>query len=210
MDPNTLANIRAVTVIIISLFISLRTFYLYNQARTPRLLILALAMLMIALTTTADTIGDNLHGFHLNSYWFNYFGQDTGFIVIILSLIRSEKVYLRNLIRWQVTISVLLLFLLLIGPSLPATFPNLGVIRAILSSSRGVFCLIIFFIYVSAFFTKETLFSFLMAAAFLLLSSGYIVAVPRYVLPHQDLVQNAGDIIRIFGFTTILLAVLRG
>lgn len=210
MDPNTLANIRTLFVVVIALFISLRAFYIYGNARSPRLFILALSMLIIVLTTTLDTMGDNFKNLHLNSYWYNYFGQDTTFFFIILSLSRSKNTYLQQLMRWQVMISLLLLVLVILGPTFPTTFPSLGVIRAILSSSRGIFCLIIFCFYFSAFVSKESRFSLLMAGAFLLLGVGYIVGFPRYILPHQDLLQTTGDIIRILGFSTLLTAVLSG
>src|SRR5690242_19949271 len=110
MNANDFANIRAIAIVVITLFIMLRAFQVYNQTHSTRLLILGITMIMIALTTSADTIGDNIT-FHLNSYWFNYFGQTTNFACFFLSLLSSSEHYLRNLVRWQIGLSLLLLII---------------------------------------------------------------------------------------------------
>jgi len=211
MNANTFANIRAIIIIIIALFIVLRAFYLYSQMRNPRLFILGLTMIMIALTTTVDTIGDNISSFfHLNSYWFNYFGQTISYTFFFLSLVNSSETFLRRLLRLQIAISSLLLIVLLIGPSLPSSFPGLGVTRAILSSGRAVPCFMICLYYSGAFFKKETLFSLLMGAGFLITTLAYYIIFPRYIYPHQDQIQIAGDLLRICGYFTLLMALLWG
>lgn len=211
MNANTFANIRAIVVIIITLFIVLRAIKLYSQSRSPRLLILGLTMAMIALTTTTDTIGENISSFfRLNAYWFNYFGQITNYTFFFLSLISSSEKYLRNLIRWQIALFALLFIVLLIGPALPYSFPNLGLIRAILSSGRALPCFMISFYYIAAFMSKETRFSLLMSAGFLILSFAYYIIFPRYIFPNQDQLQIMGDFLRIGGFSTLLVALLRG
>jgi hypothetical protein len=209
MNANTYANIRAIVIVIITLFIMLRAFRVYSETRSTRLLILGLTMIMIALTTTADTIGENIT-FRLNSYWFNYFGQTTNFTIFFLSLLSSSEKYLRRLVRWQIVLSVLLLLLLLLGPSMPRSFPSLGVIRAILSSGRSIPCFFIAFYYIAAFFTKETRFSLLMGAGFLIVAFAYYMIFPRYILPPQEAIQTTGDLLRIFGFSTLLAALLWG
>ena len=207
MSANTFANIRAIVVVIIALFIVLRAFQVYSQTRSPRLFILGLTMIMIALTTTADTIGDNV-SFHLNSYWFNYFGQTTNYTFFFFSLINSSEKYLVNLIRWQIIVSALLLSVLLIGPAMPYSFPALGVIRAILSSGRAIPCLCICLYYIAAFMTKETRFSLLMGVGFLIVCMAYYMIFPRYLYPHQDTIQITGDFLRATGFATLLIALL--
>ena len=209
MSANTFANLRATAVVIITLFIMLRAFQVYFQTRSTRLFILGLTMIMIALTTTADTIGDNI-AFRLNSYWFNYFGQTTNYAFFFLSLVSSSEKYLRNLARWQIALSALLLILLLVGHDLPSSFPSLGVLRAIFSSGRAIPCFLICFYYIAAFVKKETRFSLLMAAGFMIIGLAYYMIFPRYINPPSSTLQIMGDFFRMFGFGTLLVALLWG
>jgi hypothetical protein len=105
--------------------------------------------------------------------------------------------------------SIALVFLLLfLAPVLPA-FPNTAT-QALLSGSRIAACLLIFGFYVTAFLSKETRFSLLMSAAFLLLSIGYVLILPKYFFAHQELSDQLGDVVRILGLVVLLIAYLRG
>ncbi len=205
-----IANVLSLTLFVVALFISLRACYLYFQARSRRLFILGLSMGVISLTAAAGFAGDNVTSINLNVDWFNYIGQTVSFLFITLSFVRSSDEYLRGLTRWHVTISALLLLLLVLAPVLPAEFPNPAVTKTLLSGSRGLICFVIFFYYVGAFMTKETRFSVLMSAAFLLLSTGYFVIIPKYSIPNVDLLDHVGDITRVTGLITLLAAVLLG
>src|SRR5579884_2128614 len=119
-----IANLLSLTLFFVSLFISVRAFYLYIQARSRRIFILALSMGMIALTAVAGYAGDNVTSISLNVDWFNYIGQTVSFIFILLSFINASEAYLRNLMRWQLVISVLLLALMFLSPVLPPEFPS--------------------------------------------------------------------------------------
>lgn len=210
MDANLIANILSLALFIVSLFIALRALYLYSQARSRRLFILGLAMAIISLTAIAGFLGDNVTSISLNVDWFNYIGQTASFLFILLSLMSNEDEYLRGLMRWHIVISALLLILLLLAPVLPAEFPYPAITKTVLSGSRGVICFVIFFYYVSAFMSKETLFSMLMAGAFLLFAVGYLVILPKYAYPNEDLLDHVGDITRVTGLVILLAAVLRG
>ena len=209
MSANTYANIRAIAVVIITLLIMLRAFQVYYQTRSTRLFILGFTMIMIALTTTADTIGDNI-SFRLNSYWFNYFGQTTNDAFFFLSLLSSSEKYLRILVRWQIALSALLFILLFAGPALPHAFPTLGLLRAIFSSGRALPCFLICLYYCAAFVKKETRFSLLMGAGFMIIGLGYYMIFPRYVNPPSYDIQTTGDILRIIGNATLLVAMIWG
>ncbi len=209
MSANTFATIRAIAVVIITLFIMLRAFQVYFQTRSPRLLILGVTMIMIVLTTIADTIGNNI-SFHLNAYWYNYLGQTISFTFFFLSLMSGSEKYLRNLVRWQIVLSALLSIILLVGPSLPSSFPSLGVLRAIFSSGRALPCFLICLYYIAAFMKKETRFSLLMAAGFVIIGLGYYMIFPRYVDPPSYTLQTMGDFLRIIGNATLLAAMLWG
>ena len=209
MDSNLVPNILSLTLFFVALFISVRALYLYVQSRTRRLFILGLSMGVIALTAIAGFAGDNVTSVNLNVDWFNYIGQSVSFLVILLSFFSSSDDYLRSLMRWHILASVLLLILLLFATVLP-DFPNPAVTKTVLSGSRGLMCAVIFFCYVSAFMTKETRFSFLMSAAFLLLGTGYFIIIPKYSSSIFESLDPIGDITRIMGLVTLLVAVLLG
>ncbi|SRR6266700_2551553 len=210
MDSNLIANVLSLSLFIISLFIALRSFYLYARSRSRRLFILGLSMGVIALTAIAGFLGDNVTFVNLNVDWFNYIGQTVSFLFISLSLLRNSNDYLRRLMTWHIIISLLLLILLFLAPVLPAEFPDPALTKTILSGSRGIICFVIFLSYVSAFFSKETRFSLFMSGAFLLLSAGYLVILPKYGYSNMDILDHVGDITRIVGSIILLSAVLLG
>ena len=207
MDQNFIANSLSLTLFVVSLFISLRAFYLYTQSRSRRLFILSLSMGMISLTAIAGYAGDNITSISLNVDWFNYIGQTLSFSFILLSFFSESDSYLRSLMRWQIAASALLLILLFLAPVLPPEFPDPAITKSILSGSRGVICFIIFFYYAIAFMEKETRFSLLMSVAFLFLSCGYLIIIPKYTTPNNVL-DRSGDLMRIAGLITLLFAVL--
>jgi hypothetical protein len=207
MDQNFVANLLSLTLFVVSLFISFRAFYLYIRSRSRRLFILSLSMGMISLTAMAGYAGDNITSISLNVDWFNYIGQTVSYLFILLSFFSESDSYLRSLMRWQIAASALLLILMLLAPVLPPEFPDPAITKSILSGSRGLICFIIFFYYAIAFMDKETRFSLLMSVAFLLLSIGYSIIIPKYTTPN-DVLDRSGDLMRIAGLVTLLFAVL--
>ncbi|HZO72658.1 MAG TPA: hypothetical protein VFB60_10690 [Ktedonobacteraceae bacterium] len=208
MSSNTITDILNIALFIVFLLIALRSFYLYFRIRSARLFILGLSMGVIALTALADSLPDYITVVQLNTDWFLFLGQTVSFMFILFSLVMNAEGRLRRLVSYHVISSLLLLLLLGLAPFLP-DFPN-GLVKMALSGSRGIVCLIIFFFYASSFMNKETRFSFLMGAAFLLLSLGYLIILPKYVLPHQELLDYAGDIIRVSGVVTMLGGFIAG
>jgi hypothetical protein len=207
MDQNFVANSLSLTLFVVSLFISLRAFYLFTRSRSRRLFILGLSMGMISLTAMAGYAGDNITIVSLNVDWFNYIGQTVSYLFILLSFISESDSYLHSLMRWQIAVSALLLILLFLAPVLPPEFPDPAITKSILSGSRGLICFIIFFYYAIAFMDKETSFSLLMSVAFLLLCIGYSIIIPKYTTPN-DVLDRSGDLIRITGLATLLFAVI--
>jgi hypothetical protein len=207
LDDNLIGNILSMTLFIASLFISLRAFSLYIRARSPRLLVLGLSMSIMALTAIASYIGDNVTTITFNVKWFQYIGQTISFLFILLSLLRDTDDYQRRVVRWHIIASLLLLLLLVLTPILPEQFPSPAVTKTLLSGSRAVICFIIFFYYWIAFTSMETRFSFLMSGAFLLISIGYWMAIPKYLSPGMELVDQVGDIVRTCGILILLIAV---
>jgi len=207
MDQNFVANSLSLTLFVVSLFISLRAFYLYTRSRSRRLFILSLSMGMISLTAVAVYAGDNITSSSLNVDWFNYIGQTVSYLFILLSFFSESDSYLRSLIGWQIAASALLLILLFLSPVLPTEFPDPAITKSILSGSRGLICFIICFYYAIVFMDKETRFSLLMSAAFLLLCIGYSIIIPKYTTPN-DVLDRSGDLMRIAGLIFLLFAVL--
>lgn len=208
MNPNLIPNILAVSLFIAAMFIALRAFYIYTRSRSPRLFILGLSMGIISLTAAADFFSSNITIISLNTDWFLYIGQAASLLFIFLSFLRDTDTYFRNLMRWQIFVSVLLIGLLVLSPTLP-NFPN-TIIRAILSGSRCVICFGIFFFYISAFMTKQTRFGLLMGISFMLLAFGYLLIFQQYFVTNSILLDDMGDITRMAGLVTLLTAVIGG
>jgi hypothetical protein len=208
MIAKWIPDVLAILLFATTGIITLRAGYLYVQMRNLRLLILSVAMGIISLTAAGDFASMNLPNLTLHTDWFLYLGQATSYLFIFLSLLSTNKSYLRTLVAGQLVCSAAALLLLIFSPMLPDV-PNMA-LRAVMSGSRGLFCLLIFFTYTSAFIRKETRFSFLMAAAFLLLSIGYGVLLQKYFVPLPELLDNLGDLIRMGGLVTLFLAVLWG
>jgi hypothetical protein len=207
-NENLIPNLLAVLLFTVALFISIRAIYLYMQARNPRLFILGVSMGMISLTAAADFISGNITGVNLNTDWFLYLGQAASLLFILLSLVNNDDDYFQRLMRLQVLTSALLIGLLLLSPTLPA-FSNVAV-KSILSGSRSVLCLGIFYFYTTAFMKKLTRFSLLMSISFALLAFGYLMIVQQYFLSTGSQFDNLGDIIRMVGLVTLLVAILGG
>ncbi len=205
MDQNLVANALSLTQFVTALIIAVRGFYLFGQSRSRRLFILALSMLVFALTSLAGFIGDNVTTISLNVDWFNYIGQTVSFLFILFSLLRSSENYLRRIMYSHIVVSALLLILLFLAPILPAEFPYPVITKSLLSGSRGLTCAIIFFFYASSLRKKETLFGILMCGAFFLLAIGYFTILPKYFSPN-DFLDRLGDILRMSGVIVLLLA----
>jgi hypothetical protein len=208
VDTTLITNILNAALCVVFLFIALRAFSLYVQVRSTRLFILGLSMGLIALTAGADFASGVVTAVQLNTDWFLFIGQAVSLMFLYLSLLLNDDQQLRTLLGWHVIVSALLLLLLLYSPILPA-FPS-PLVQFLLSGSRGVICLVIFFYYVATFMTKETRFGFLMMLTFLLLSFGYLVIQPKYFLPHQELLDHTGDVLRILGVVTLSAGFISG
>lgn len=207
MGPNLIPNTLAGMLLLVTLLICIRASFLYVQTRSPRLFVLGLSMGVIALTAADDFIA-NLITISFNTYWFLYIGQIVSYLFIMLSLMQGSDLYLRKLMRWHIVASVLVMGLLALSPIMP-DFPNIAT-RAGISVARGVVALGIFFCYSYAFMKKETRFSFLMGAAFLLVAFGTFISFEKYFSTSPDLLDNVGDVTRIVGLVILLVAVILG
>jgi len=206
LAANLVQNILAIVLFLVSLFVSIRAFYVYSNTSNPRLFILGTSMGVIALTGVADFFSSNVTSVTLNTDWFLYIGQAVSFLFIVLSFVYKTEEHLSRVMRLQILISALLLGLLFLSPTLPS-FSNIAV-QATLSGSRVVACFAVFSFYITAFMAKRTRFSLLMGVAFLLLAFGYLLIVQKYFVANADSFDQLGDIVRMFGLVTLLVATL--
>ncbi|HKF37772.1 MAG TPA: hypothetical protein VKB35_12835 [Ktedonobacteraceae bacterium] len=195
---------------IITLFISLRAFYLYFKARSDILFIVGLSMAVIVVGGVAGLAGDYLiKSSAFNTFWFRYIGQIVSYLFILFISLPGAERHMRALKRWNLVASTLLLFLLLLTPLLPpipgATFTE------ILSGARGVVCLAVFFNYYLVMYTmKGSHFSALMCVAFLLIAIGIAIYTFKFSAPNPLPYDYVGDSIRAAGLLFMLAAFFVG
>ncbi len=206
MGTSIVPDILAIVLFLITLFVSLRSFYIYSQVQTARLFILGLSMGIIALTAVADFLSSHITSMTLNTDWFLYIGQSCSFLFILLSFFGKSNEYFQRLMRTHILVSVLLIGILFLSVTLP-DIPGVP-LHVILSGSRSLVCFGIFYCYISAFMNKPTRFSLLMSISFALLGFGYLTLVQKYFIANGAVLDNAGDILRLFGLIALLVAVL--
>ena len=207
MDSRLIPNLIDVSLCLVALFISVRSFDVYAQFRQLRLFILGLSMVIVSLSAAADFTASYVRAIALHTDWFLYIGQAVGFLFILLSLLQSSDTYLRALMRLNILAFPFLLLLLLLSPVLP-DIPN-TLTRALLGGARCLICFMIFFAYFSAFTSKPTRFSLLMSASFFLLSVGYLMTLEHSFAPSltQYLFNDLGDITGVIGLVALVAAV---
>ncbi len=208
MNSTQITDILLVIQAVITLFISLRAFSLFAKTRDDMLFSLGLSMGVIALGGFVGLVGDIFLNGVFNTFWFRYLGQTVGYFFIFLSTLRGSERYRRGLRRWHVFATVLLMVLLLLTPVIP---PHLSATtQTVLSGSRAVVCFVIFWRYVSIFFSKETRFSFLMGFAFFLITWGIVIYSLKFTMPNPLLLDYVGDSVRIAGLGILLAAFFLG
>jgi hypothetical protein len=206
MVDSTLLTTNLLNLLLAGVFLSicLRAFSLYTQLRSPRLFILGLSMGTIGCTAAADFLSGMVMGLSLNVRWFLFLGQAASFGFLFLSLLSGWEPFLRRLMLWQAISTAVLFLLLFLAPILP-DFPNPAT-KVALAGSRSIICWLIFGYYAATFASKKTHFSLLMSGAFLLLSLGYVLILPKYLFAHQEVLDHLGDVIRLLGLIVLYLA----
>src|SRR5437660_8829573 len=151
MDARLIPNLLDVSLCLVALFISVRSFDIYTRNRQFRLFILGLSMALVSLSAAADFTSSYVRAIPLHTDWFLYIGQTVGFLFILLSLVQSSDKYLRGLMRLNIAAFVLLLILLLLSP----TLPKMDIVtQTVLNLTRFIVCLLIFFVYFTANMSK--------------------------------------------------------
>ena len=195
---------------VITLFISLRAFYLYSKTRSDTLFIVGLSMAVIGLGGISGLIGDYLiTSSSFNTFWFRYIGQTVSYLFIFFISLPGAERHVRSLKRWNLTATAFLLALLLLTPVLPP-IPGTALTEG-LSGARGVVCLAIFLNYYFVIYgAKGTRFSFLMCAAFLLIAAGIAVYTLKFSVPNPLPYDYVGDGTRALGLVLMLAAFFVG
>ena len=191
---------------VITLFISLRAFYLYFKMRSDTLFIVGVSMAVIGIGGITGLIGDFLlTGSAFNTFWFRYIGQTVSYLFIFLISLPGAEGHLRALRRWNLIATALLFVLLFLTPVLPP-IPG-AALTEVLSGARGVVCLAVFFNYYFVVYSmKGTRFSFLMCAAFLLIAAGIAVYTIKFSTPNPLPYDYVGDSVRAVGLLLMLAA----
>ena len=208
MNSTQITDLLLVIQATITLFISLRAFFLSDRTGDNMLFSLGLSMGVIALGGIIGLVSDLFLDGAFNTFWFRYIGQTIGYLFIFLSTLRGSERYRRTLKRWHVLATGLLLGLLLLTPVIPA-HPD-PLVQTALSGSRGLICFIIFFHYVTIFFSKETRFGFLMCFAFFWIAWGIIIYTLQFTQTNPLLLNYVGDSVRIVGLAALLAAFFLG
>jgi len=195
---------------LITLFISMRAFYLYFKTRSDVLFIVGLSMAVIVVGGIAGLIGDFLiTSSAFNTFWFRYIGQIVSYLFIFSISLPGAERHIRSLKRWNLIATTFLVILLILTPVLP---PIPGVtLTEVLSGARGVVCLAVFFNYYFVMYSmKGTRFSFLMCAAFLLIATGIAVYTFKFSAPNPLPYDYVGDSTRAVGLVLMLAAFFVG
>jgi len=202
-----ISNLIDVSLCLVALFISVRSFDIYKRIRYRRLFILGLSMALISLSAAADFSRDYVKMIAPGLGWFVYMAQAFGFLFIFLSLLRSSNAYLKFVMLLSVLSVLPLLALLFLSSILPG-IPN-DLTLALLESVRWVISFAIFFAYFIALASKSMHFNRFMAAAFFFISLGNFMSMLQSFNPILELplLTNLGDITSIFGVVALIIAV---
>jgi hypothetical protein len=207
MNTSVIPNLLDVSLCLVALFISVRSFDLYSHLRHYRIFILGLSMVLVSLSAAADFISSYVTAINLSTDWFLYIGQAVGFLFIALSLVQSSDKYLRGLLRLNILAFIFLLLLLILSPVLP----NLSDIstRTLLDFPRLIFCILILCAYFSAYISKPTRFSLFMSISFFFFTVDYLMTLGRYLVPASDqfLFRDLGDIAGVLAVVVLVAAV---
>lgn len=207
MDTRLISNLIDVSLCLVALFISVRSFDVYVHFRYLRLFILGLSMALVSLSAAADFTASYVTVTVLHTDWFLYLAQSCGFFFIFISLLRSSASYLKFIMALSILAVPFLLVILFLSPLLPA-IPD-GSIRTLLECIRWLISFLIFFAYSFAFASKATHFNRFMTVAFLLIAFGNFMFMVQNFGPNLDLylLRDIGDITDIVGLVALVIAV---
>jgi len=209
MNNNLIPHLLDVSLCLVALFISVRSFDIYSRSRQFRVFILGLSMALVSLSAAADFTSSYINAspvkaITLHTDWFLYIGQAIGFLFILLSLLQRSENYLRNLMRLNIAAFALLLILLLFSPALPTMDI---VTQTVLNLTRFIICLLIFFVYFTAYMSKPTRFSIFMSISFFFFTADYLMTVEQNFTPSINVVVALADVAGVLALVLLVGAV---
>ncbi len=207
MDTRLISNLIDVSLCLVALFISVRSFDVYIHFRYQRLFVLGLSMALVSISAAADFTANYVTITPLYTDWFLYIAQTCGFFFIFLSLLEGSNSFLKLIMTLNILTVPLLLLILFLSPFLPGA-PD-GSMRIVLECLRCLISFMIFFAYFFAFTSKATLFNRFMTAAFFLISLGNFMAMMQSFGPNLNshLLSNLGSITDMVGLIALIIAV---
>lgn len=210
LSSREITNILIAIQALITLLIAVRSFTFYFRTRTDALLTLGLSMGVIGIGGLTGVIDDPFLNANptFNTVWFRFIGQIVGYLFIFGVSLASSVRTTRILRRWHIVAVVLLFVLMFLTPVIPEKLSP-GVLGT-LSIVRFVASMMVFFSYLVIFFSKETRFSFLMAASFLISSVGFWIYAMKYFIPGSLIYDYIADSTRIVGLIVLYITFLAG
>jgi hypothetical protein len=201
MDVNSFLIVLSVICVGISIY----AFYKYSLTLSDALFSLGLSMGTIAIAILCGYLNVvQIGGVTLHVAWIWYAGTSIALCFMFFNSIVTSSEQLRLLKSWQIIATILFLVLLLLTPTFPA-FPD-ALTPALLNLIRPFFCGLAFFRYVMLYISKETRFTLVMSIAFLLLGVGFAMITPQLLDPTLVLVTAIGAILRVIGYSALVLA----
>lgn len=205
MDINTIATFISFPVGIVCMIIAIRAFYAYAYSRSEMLLVLGLAMTSIALGIYVGIVGiAHLGGNHYNLEWAKSTGSISGAFFIFMSSMVKSHAQLKSLRHFQYFCFALFVIVIAITPLIPPF--STPMIPAGLNAIRTVAYGAAFVRYASLYINKGTRFSMIISAGFLLLVAGFIMNTPQMFSHAFAVITIEGGLIRIIGYSTLLIA----
>jgi hypothetical protein len=207
MDTRLISNLIDVSLCLVALFVSVRSFDVYVHFRYQRLFVLGLSMALVSISAAADFTANYVTIITLHTDWFLYIAQTCGFFFIFLSLLKSSNSFLKLIMTLNVLAVPLLLIVLFLSPFLPGV-PS-GSLQIVLECMRWLISFMIFFAYFFAFTSKATLFNRFMVAAFFLISFGNFMSMMQSFAPNLNahLLSNLGSITDMAGLIALIIAI---
>jgi hypothetical protein len=202
MDIN---GLLLIVLCLACLAMAIYAFYKYSLTQSDPLFIVGISLGTIGVSILFGYLNVlSLGGLTLNVSWLWYIGSSIGLLFLCLISVMKNNEHMRLLRRWQVFATLLFLLAILTTPVLPpATNP---LVLALLNLTRPAICACAFVRYISLYFTKETRFSLIMSFAFLLLCVGFGVVTPALLDSSLSVLSNVGSVLRITGYSTMLVA----
>ncbi len=205
MNIQAIANLSLFPIGVVAIIIAIRAFYIYSLSRSDVLFILGFAMCSIAMAVFMSNIGD-AHLVPYNTQWARYACSSSAALFIFLSSIVKTREQLKQLKRAQMIFAGLCVVVILLTPVLPPFSSPL--IPATLNNIRTAIYGAALFRYAYLYLLKKSRFSLIMTCGFLLVVTGFILVTPQLLYPNPTtaVLNITGSFIRVFGYSTLLVA----